>query len=244
MPIALWIVGIVCVFALIYWLILRAPGSRRGVDSSDAVHQPSPTSPTTDEDALWLSVPERFVVFDLETTGLDPTRHEIIEIAAIKVNRDSDVHSYLQCLVKPLKRIPKRITRINGISQDMVNQDGEPLETVIKDFAEFAENLPLVSFNADFDMGFLQRSAEQHGIVIRNRVSCALKMARRAWPGRESYRLCDLAKDGHLPLEGMHRALEDCRRTIFIYTLAARTLEAKRRERSRAPRKRARAHNA
>ncbi len=241
MPSATWIVGIVFLFALIYWLILTAPGTRRSIDSSDSVREASPTAPTTDEDRLWHSVPERFVVFDLETTGLDPTRHEIIEIAAIKVNRDSDLHTYFQCLVKPLKRIPKLITRINGISQEMVNHDGEPLETAVKDFADFIEDLPLVSFNADFDMGFLERSAGQHGIVIRNRVSCALKIARRAWPGRVSYRLSDLPKDAPLPLEGTHRALEDCKRTIFIYTGAATTLAAKR---SRAPGKRARAQNA
>jgi DNA polymerase III subunit epsilon len=180
--------------------------------------------------AIRQSVPERFLVFDLETTGLDPGRHEIIEIGAIKVNRDSARHDGFQCLVKPKKRISKRITQINGISQQMVNEQGEPLGTVLKDFAEFIGNLPLVSFNAEFDMGFLRASASRHGITIRNQVSCALELARQAWPGRESYKLCDLARDGKLPSEGAHRALEDCKRTIFVYMGASARLSSRRNE--------------
>jgi len=61
-------------------------------------------------------LPERFVVFDLETTGLDPSKHEIIEIGAIRVNRDSDQHESFQALVKPAGKVPKRITELTGIS--------------------------------------------------------------------------------------------------------------------------------
>jgi DNA polymerase-3 subunit epsilon/DNA polymerase-3 subunit alpha (Gram-positive type) len=170
------------------------------------------------------AVPQKFVVFDLETTGLDAARHEIIEIGAIRVNRDSNLHDTFQALVKPMKRIPKRITQINGISQQMVDREGEPLEAVLRDFVEFIEDLPLVSFNADFDMAFLRHAAQRNNLVIRNRVSCALKMARRAWPGRQSYRLCDLAKDGGLSDEDTHRALGDCTRALIVYTSAASQL--------------------
>jgi DNA polymerase III subunit epsilon len=221
------VVGFLAIVAVVPWLLLTRPRTRTTVDS----RHPSVAPIAEDDERFRQAVPERFVVFDLETTGLDPARHEIIEIAAIKVNRDSDTHEAFQYLVKPRKRIPKNITRINGITQQMVDHDGQPLESVLREFAEFVEKLPLVSFNADFDMGFLERSTTQHGIVIRNRVSCALKMARRAWPGRDSYRLCDLARDGGLPLEDMHRALGDCKRTIFVYTGAAVKLASKRRRR-------------
>jgi DNA polymerase III subunit epsilon len=53
-------------------------------------------------------LPERFVVFDLETTGLDPEKHEIIEFGAIRVNRDSDNHETFQSFVKPSKKVPKK----------------------------------------------------------------------------------------------------------------------------------------
>lgn len=89
------------------------------------------------------SLPEEFVVFDLETTGLSPHSDEILEIGAIKVNRDSNVSSGLarcqtfQTLVKPSGHIPAMITKINGISEQMVDKDGESIETALKGFMSF-----------------------------------------------------------------------------------------------------------
>lgn len=169
-------------------------------------------------------LPERFVVFDLETTGLDPEKHEIIEIGAIRVHRNSTQHDTFQSLVKPIKKIPKKITNLTGINQAMLDADGETLEAALKGFMEFVGDLNLVSFNADFDMAFLRNAAAKHSIPVVNPVSCALKMARRAWPGRKSYRLVDLAKDGNLSSDGTHRALADCQRTVIVYTAAASQL--------------------
>lgn len=166
-------------------------------------------------------LPEQFVVFDLETTGLDPAKHEIIEIGAIRVNRDSSNHDTFQQLVKPSKRVPKKITELTGITQAMVDNEGEPLEKALREFLSFAGELRLVSFNAAFDMAFLHNAANKYSVTVSNQVSCALKMARRAWPGRRSYRLIDLAKDGHLSSAGTHRALGDCQRAMIVYAAAA-----------------------
>ena len=170
-------------------------------------------------------LPERFVVFDLETTGLDATKHEIIEIGAIRVNRDSKEHDTFQVLVKPSKKVPKKISELTGISQSMVD-NGEPIESALRDFLSFVGDLRLVSFNAQFDMAFLQNAASKHSISITNSTSCALDMARRAWPSRRSYRLADLAKDGNLSSEGAHRALGDCKRTLMVYGAASVVLNA------------------
>lgn len=169
-------------------------------------------------------LPEQFVVFDLETTGLDPNKHEIIEIGAIRVNRDSSEHDTFQQLVKPSGRVPKKITQLTGITQAMVDSEGEPLEKALREFLGFAGELRLVSFNASFDMAFLHNAADKYSFTVSNQVSCALKMARRAWPGRRSYRLTDLAKDGHLSRAGTHRALGDCQRAMIVYAAAAAKL--------------------
>lgn len=169
-------------------------------------------------------LPERFVVFDLETTGLDPKKHEIIEIGAIRVNRDSVNHDTFQSLVKTSRKVPKKITELTGINQAMLDAEGEPIESALREFLSFVGDLQLVSFNADFDMAFLRNAAAKHSISVTNPVSCALKMARRAWPGRKSYRLTELAKDGNLSSEGTHRALGDCQRALIVYTAAASKL--------------------
>lgn len=166
----------------------------------------------------------RFVVFDLETTGLDPGRHEIIEIGAIRVSQNGSLQERFQTLVKPRNGIPKEITELTGISRTMVERKGQPLGDALRAFAAFIKRTPLISFNADFDMAFLLKAANRHRVVITNRSSCALRMARRAWPGRASYQLCDLAKHRHLSDEGTHRALGDCHRTVLIYIAAASKL--------------------
>ncbi|MCK5113190.1 MAG: 3'-5' exonuclease [Phycisphaerae bacterium] len=174
--------------------------------------------------ANFSMLPKQFIVLDLETTGLDPTQHEIIEIGAVKVNRDSDNHTSLHALIKPSKKIPNEITQITGISQEMVERDGENLESVIKEFMEFFGDLRLVAYNAKFDMSFLKTAAKNYGLTINNPSSCALKMARRAWPGLKSYKLGDLAKTGGLSTKGAHRALKDCELTMIVYTSAASEL--------------------
>jgi len=186
--------------------------------------------PATQEDPVETTrtklsiLPEQFVVLDLETTGLDPFKHEIIEIAAIRINRDSTQHHTLQAFVKPSKKVPKKITGLTGITQEMVDAEGEELASVMKQFAEFFGDCRLVTFNAEFDMAFLQQAASRTGISLPNPVSCALQMSRSAWPNRKSYRLADLARDGGLSKDGTHRALDDAQRAAIVYTSAVAKL--------------------
>jgi DNA polymerase III subunit epsilon len=172
-------------------------------------------------------LPEQFVIFDLETTGLDATKHEIIEIGAIRVNRDSSRHDTFQALVKPTRKLPKKIVELTGITQQMLDAEADGLAEAMKGFATFAGDLRLVSFNAEFDMAFLQAATDSCGMSsFNNPVSCALLMARRAWPGRKSYRLADLAKAGNLTSVGQHRALADSHRALIVYGAAASKLRS------------------
>ena len=169
-------------------------------------------------------LPERFVVFDLETTGLDSTKHQIIEIGAIRVNRTSDNHETYQNLVLAKRKLPKKIIELTGITDELLKSEGVPIEQALREFADFAGDLRLVSFNSDFDLPFLHNAASQHGLEFRNPTSCALKMARKAWPKRQSFRLMDLARDGNLSLHNQHRALGDCERALHVYIAAASKL--------------------
>lgn len=181
----------------------------------------------TKSEKIDLSVlPEQFVVVDIETTGLDSEKHEIIEIGAIRVNRNSNMHTTFTALVKPKKIIiPEYISELTGITSAMLEREGEKLDNVIAEFLEFAGGARLVFFNAPFDYAFLSRAANQIGAKINNPISCALDMARRAWPELKSYRLTDLVKLGGFNTEGNHRALKDCELTIFVYGAAAHELK-------------------
>jgi len=171
-------------------------------------------------------LPETFIVLDLETTGLDATRHEIIEIAAIRYQKGNTNHETLQALVKPSKQVPKKITEITGITQQMLETTGEPLADVMRELIAFVGEHRLVTFNAEFDMAFLHAATAQLGLPkLNNPVSCALQMARRAWPKRKTFRLSDLASDGQFARGAAHRALEDARCALIVYAAAVAELK-------------------
>lgn len=172
-------------------------------------------------------LPQQFIVLDLETTGLNPLVDEIIEFGAIHVSLDSDTHKSFQTLVKPKRKVPRKITEITGITQEMVDTEGIELIDALTEFIEFIGDLPIVTYNAEFDMGFIHNAARGQGIIINNRYACALKRARRAWPTLPSHRLAYLAEVGGLPNDDAHRALGDCMRALTVFVSATTILNQK-----------------
>ncbi|MCZ4340154.1 3'-5' exonuclease [Sphingomonadaceae bacterium G21617-S1] len=166
-----------------------------------------------------------YVVFDLETTGLSAADHEIIEIAGLKISPKGEIVESFQSLVIPEGRISPAITKLTGIDQMMIAQDGVPLGEAMSRFRSFAGDLPLVAFNAPFDKGFLHHACFRMGMpVFGNSFHCALETSRRAWPGRPSYKLSALAEEAGLDLANEHRALADCQRTAYLMFAALNKL--------------------
>jgi DNA polymerase III subunit epsilon len=164
---------------------------------------------------------KEFVVFDVETTGLDPYNDEIVEIGAIKVDVDEVQQQTYQAFVKTERRIPDNAIAIHGITNEMVEKEGIPLRNALEELKEFIGDLPVVAYNLDFDKAFINNAAERLGMekVIKYG-TCALKKARSAWRGLDSYKLKDLAKRGGLSDEGIHRSLADCKATLIVYLSA------------------------
>ena len=169
-------------------------------------------------------LPKEFVVFDLETTGLSAVQDEIIEIGAIKATMGGDEQTTFQVLIKPKRKVSKTITDITGITQDMLDLEGCNSDQAIKNFIEFIGDLPLVAYNADFDMRFLFRAAEENGLAVNNQVFCALKTTKKAFVGFENYKLSTVAQIAGLSTEGVHRSLKDCELTLKVHILSVKKL--------------------
>jgi len=172
---------------------------------------------------LPVSLPRGFVIADVETTGLDAARHEIIELSAIRVPGPGQTIETFSEFVLPSKNVPQEITKLTGITNEMV-ADAGTVEDVIPEWLSFTMGLPLVFYNAPFDVRFLSAAAEVCGYDIRNEVICALAMARRAFPGLASYRLVDVANWLGAPADEAHRALADCRMTLSVFAAAGAEL--------------------
>ncbi|MHD0319334.1 PolC-type DNA polymerase III [Fusobacterium sp. THCT1E2] len=161
---------------------------------------------------------ESFVVFDLETMGLNSHEHEIIEIGAVKLQGTRIVERYSQ-LVNPRKPIPKKIQELTNISQDMV--DNMPtIEEVLPKFMEFVGNSTMVAHNAPFDMGFIRRDVKKFmGYDYKPAVIDTLQMARDLYPELKAYGLKNLNKVLGLSLDNHHRAVDDSQATANMFII-------------------------
>lgn len=169
---------------------------------------------------------KQYIIFNLVTTGIDPLESDIIEISAIKVNRDSYIRRTWQSLVMPTRKIPENITNITGITQKMVENDGEKLEELISEFAKFSGNLRLVTYNAEIYMRFINNAANKCGLTIKNPITCVLNMARRLYPRIDSHSLSDIAGACGLLMQRKNIALNDAELTLAIYEATASRLRS------------------
>ena len=161
---------------------------------------------------------EEFVVFDIETTGLNSHTNEIIEIGAVKIKAGRIVDRYSQ-LINPGRPIPYHITEITSITDEQVANEPK-INEVIGKFVDFIGDAVLVAHNAPFDMGFIKRDIKKYlNIDYQCSVIDTLQMARDLFPDLKKYGLGDLNKTLGLALENHHRAVDDSQATANMFII-------------------------
>lgn len=154
------------------------------------------------------------VVFDLETTGLDPQVDRIIEVGAIKLMGMQPVEEF-SSLVSTSMELTDEIIRITKITQDML--EGQPsIDEILPKFLEFIDGAILVAHNADFDLSMIKAACSRAGIDLEWPCFCTLKMARELLPELENKKLDTLAKYYGLTFEARHRSIGDVKVTVGV----------------------------
>ncbi len=153
------------------------------------------------------SLDGRFIVFDLETTGLRPAEEEITEIAATLVDGGTVIDTF-QTYVNPHKPIPPEITELTGISDETV-RDAPELQDALERFLMFAGEDVLVAHNAGFDMSFLRTACKRLGIEREFTYIDTLEMSKIMLPDLSKHKLNVLAKELQVGPFDHHRASED-----------------------------------
>jgi DNA polymerase III epsilon subunit len=159
-----------------------------------------------------------FVIFDTETTGLDPKNGDrIVEIAALRFKAQEKLGEF-HSLVNPQRQISPRAFEVNQISEAML-KDAPKMEKIIPEFLDFIKGSCLCSYNMPFDLGFLnselalagQKPLEQPELVD------ILMMSRRLLPKLERHALWFVANSLGIENQQEHRAFSDVQLTWEVF---------------------------
>ncbi len=151
-----------------------------------------------------------YVVFDTETTGLDPSGgDEIISIAGVRIfNGKINNEEFFDELVNPERNIPLTSLKIHEIYPEMLDNK-LTIDKVLPMFHEFADNSILVAHNAAFDMKFLQLKENDTNVKFNNPVLDTLLLSAICHPKQGIHNLEDIAEKCGVEIIGRHTALGD-----------------------------------
>ncbi|SHJ29396.1 PolC-type DNA polymerase III [Lutispora thermophila] len=170
------------------------------------------------------SFDDEYVVFDIETTGLNNVNDKITEIGAVLI-KDRKVISKFNSLINPKIPIPEKIQKLTGITDEMVS-DAPSIEEVLPQFLDFVGDRPLVAHNAMFDVGFIRQNAFLLGMRVNNPVLDTLQLSRNLVPINK-HKLNILCDHFGIKLENHHRASDDAEAAALVLIELFKLLEEK-----------------
>lgn len=157
----------------------------------------------------------KFVIYDLETTGLDPQNDEIIEIGAIKIE-NGEITEYFSTFVHPTKPISAEATSINNITNEMV-ADAPNITDAIIDFYRFCSGCIVGGYNSDdFDNKFVKNASKKVGFNFESQFIDVFKIARASGIYPKNFKLISVCKFLGIDLVGAHRAYNDAFATACV----------------------------
>ena len=149
-----------------------------------------------------------YVVFDIETSGLNPNKDKIIEIGAIKYidNKKVDEFSYL---IDPQINLEPIITKVTGLTDDDL-KGKKKIEEVLPLFLTFIKDYPIIGHNVRFDYDFIEANIKKLSLNhLKNKIIDTLVLSRITIYDSENHKLETLKN--YLKLDfNSHRALDDC----------------------------------
>jgi DNA polymerase-3 subunit epsilon len=170
-----------------------------------------------------------FVIFDSETTGLDPQKDDVVQLGAVRVVNGKVVASEVfDTLVNPGRAIPPGSTKVHRISDEMV-ADAPEFSTVCRAFHTFVGDAVLVAHNAPFDMAFLHRQAEASGVRFDNPVLDTVHLSAIVYGGSAEHTLDAISERLGFEIASDHRhtALGDALATAEVLAAFLPVLEAR-----------------
>ena len=170
------------------------------------------------------SFDDEYVVFDIETTGLNKELCKIIEIGAVKIKNREIIDRY-SVFIDQEEKLTDEIVNLTHITDDMLIGQ-RTIKEVLPEFLEFCGNAVLVAHNASFDTGFVRIKAAELGLGdVKNTILDTLELSRTLLKDLKKHKLDVVAKHLGISLEGHHRAVNDAEATAGIFLKLLEMLE-------------------
>jgi DNA polymerase III epsilon subunit-like protein len=150
----------------------------------------------------------KFLVVDVETTGLDPRRDDIVEIAVVRCIPGSGYQPHISALVKPKCPIGAGASEVHGIYDHDVEFE-ESFEDVAPSIFDFMGGLPICGWNVKFDVSFLNRYKHLYPSGRFDIGTDFRQYCTEFLPGLPNYKMQTVAKHFGLNTKQTHRALDD-----------------------------------
>ncbi len=157
---------------------------------------------------------KRYAIIDVETTGGKASRDRITEIAIV-LHDGRQVLDRWSSLVNPECYIPRGITELTGITQEMV-ADAPKFYEIAREVVTRTEGAVFVAHNARFDYSFVREEFQRLGYTFTRKQLCTVRLSRQAFPGLPSYSLGNLSAHFGIPNHARHRALGDALATALL----------------------------
>ncbi|MBX7093129.1 MAG: ribonuclease H-like domain-containing protein [Flavobacteriales bacterium] len=158
-----------------------------------------------------------FAIVDIETTGGSPQQSRITEIAVYLSDGKKVVDQFIT-LVNPEQHIPSFITKLTGISDEMV-ASAPRFQDISSQLALITKDAVFVAHNVAFDYGMIRHEYRELGMEFHRQLLCTVKSSRKLIPGYPSYSLGNLCKELNIEIEHRHRAGGDALATMELFHL-------------------------
>ena len=155
-----------------------------------------------------------YVVFDIETTGLNKKYDRLIEIGACLIKEGKIVQEF-STFVNPECRLSPKTTELTGITDEML-LDAPKEPEAIQQFLDFAGDHVLCAHNATFDISVMRHAAKRYGMKLNHPFLDTLPLSRMLLPQLTRHRLDVLTKHFSVKLEQHHRAVHDAIATTHV----------------------------
>ncbi len=159
----------------------------------------------------------KFAIIDIETTGSKPGSGRITEVAIYLHDGEKIINEFCS-LINPESFIPPFISRLTGISNEMV-ENAPKFHEIARQIVDITDGAVFVAHNAAFDYNFIRQEFKSLGFNFARDYFCTLQVSRKMLPGLPSYSLGKLCSSLNIEIENRHRAHGDALATVRLFEL-------------------------